>query len=242
MGKTKIEWADKVWNPVTGCARVSEGCRNCYAEGIAKRFWGDRKFGDVVCHEDRLVQPLRWRKPQRIFVNSMGDLFHPDVPDLFIACVFEQMWRCHNHTFMVLTKLPERMMKWPVMGRHGITPNIWLGVSVEDQATWDERVPALLATPAALHLVSLEPMLGPVDMMLDLQTKDEPYVEWVICGCESGPKSRPMDPDWARSLRDQCDEAGTPFFLKQLQVDGKMIKMPELDGVIHSGRPQDSRD
>jgi protein gp37 len=247
-GTTGIEWADKVWNPVTGCTKVSEGCRNCYAEAYARRFWGERKFDQVVCHEDRLDAISHWRKPVRIFVNSMSDLFHPDVPDEFIWKVFERMtYGNRRHTYMILTKRPERMKTWfekfqerfwhyhapdKPQGEYVAAPwpdpCIWLGVSVENQAAADERIPLLLQTPAAVRFVSVEPMLGPVDMEPHLQywPFHENYkmtwdmtefegLDWVICGGESGPHARPMHPDWVRALRDQCIEAGVPFFFKQ---------------------------
>jgi len=248
MATTKIEWADKVWNPVTGCTKVSEGCRNCYAETMAKRFWKDRKFSDVQCHPERLGQPLSWKKPVRVFVNSMSDLFHPDVEFDFIDEVFHIMRVAEHHTFMVLTKRPEIMLKflewqkpirWPA-NWVGAQPNIWLGVSVENQKTADERIPLLLQTPAAVRFVSCEPLLGPLDFW-KFATREETFgsmfdhrgsygfypglpkepvkyhegVDWVIVGGESGPNARPMHPDWARSIRDQCVDAGVPFFFKQ---------------------------
>lgn len=188
-----IEWTDETWNPVTGCTKVSQGCKHCYAEGVADRFWGaqypptagigglrPRRFTDVRCHPERLDQPLRWRKPRRVFVNSMSDLFHEDVPDEFILQVFTVMWEARQHTFQVLTKRPERMREWMIRlldrgeeardaGYPGSVqpwrppPNVWLGVSVEDQATANERIPLLLDTPAAVRFVSYEPALGPVD-------------------------------------------------------------------------------
>ncbi len=273
MGKTKIEWCDEVWNPVTGCTKVSEGCRNCYAERIAKRFWGERPFSAVQCHADRLDAPLHWRKPHRVFVNSMSDLFHPDVPDRFIGWVFSRMGMAKNHTFMSLTKRPERMKDF-LRGLPALK-NVWLGVSVENQQTADERIPLLLETPAAVRFVSIEPMLGPVDIGMSIASCDccdrwssrwvktnrvirpdirgfssaiafpgiyraqsnrhgalsvetpgvllgikprefeaLPKLDWVICGGESGTGARPMHPDWARSVRDQCQGAQVPFFFK----------------------------
>ena len=242
MSKTKIEWTDRVWNPVTGCTKVSQGCKNCYAETIAKRFWGDRLFSDVQCHPDRLSQPERWRKPAKVFVNSMSDLFHEQVSDHFIDHVFNIMAGC-DHTFQILTKRPERMMEYmtrisQVAKIDYAWPNVWLGVSVEDQATADERIPLLLQTPAAVRFVSCEPLLGPVDLNKKFICpecggagfEDSVYcsfctgaqaispiyrLDWVICGGESGPHARPMHPDWASSLRDQCQAAGVPFFFKQ---------------------------
>lgn len=242
MTKTKIEWADRVWNPVTGCTKVSQGCKNCYAERLARRFLGERKFTDVRIHPDRLGQLDHWKIPQRVFVNSMSDLFHDQVPMEFIMQVFNEMI-CHpQHTFMILTKRPARMRKF--IDWYGITgENVWLGVSVENQQTADERIPVLLETPAAVRFVSCEPLLGRVDLNIGVcpicggcgETAGSYWqddgmdtcdacggsgnavnkIDWVICGGESGIGARVMHPDWARSLRDQCVETGTPFFFKQ---------------------------
>lgn len=207
-----------------------------------------RKFTDIQCHPERLEQPLHWRKPRKVFVNSMSDLFHDAVDRDFILQVFRTMELCPQHTFQILTKRPERMQRlvteWlpPVMRIAYLNeshpwplPNVWLGVSVENQATADERIPLLLQTPAAVKFVSYEPALGPVefrkiavekgtehnaltgegyaDDFLIAQTKMK--LDWVICGGESGPHARPMHPDWVRSARDQCVAAGVPFFFKQ---------------------------
>ena len=171
MADTQIDWCDKVWNPVTGCSKVSTGCKNCYAERMAKRLAGragypaENPFA-VTLHPDRLNEPLRWRKPRRVFVCSMGDLFHADVPDGFIFRVWQTMAATPWHTYQVLTKRPERMAEFTgvcaVMPPFAL-PNVWLGVSVEDQATADERIPHLLRCPAAVRFVSYEPALGPVD-------------------------------------------------------------------------------
>jgi protein gp37 len=241
MSKTRIEWATYVWNPTSGCTKVSEGCKNCYAERVAVRFWGDRKFGDVRCHPERLNQPLHWRKPRRVFVDSMSDLFHEDVPVEFIKNVWTTMMNASRHTFMILTKRPERMNEIvDLLLRDGfrVLRNVWLGVSVENQAAADERIPLLLKTPAAVRFVSCEPLLGPMNLRPYLQLTDVesceildaeqyqpvtdqeikrsfPKIDWVIAGGESGPDARPMNPEWARSLRDQCQAAGVPFFFKQ---------------------------
>lgn len=241
---TKIEWTDEVWNPVTGCTKVSQGCKNCYAERIAERFWGERKFTDVICYEDRLGIPLKWRKPRRVFVNSMSDLFHPDAPDDFISRVYIRMLETSWHTYQVLTKRPERMFKW--MQDHNVTKGssaIWLGVSVEDQKTADERIPWLLKTPAAVRFVSYEPALSEIHIEKWLEKEDGeqwigPRLDWVIAGCESGPGARPAHPGWFRSVRDQCQAAGVPFFLKQMKINGKMVKMPELDGKVWNEYPE----
>ena len=250
MTKTKIEWATDVWNPTVGCTKVSSGCKNCYAERMFNRFHPDEKFSDVRCYPERLNQPLHWKKPRRIFVDSMSDLFHKNVPDDFIREVFLRM-QMSVHTFMILTKRPIRMFKWLIRDKNPpILPNVWLGVSVENQATADYRIPLLLQIPAALRFVSVEPMLGPIVESLSRWYSNDsfdpngsqkvinrahwpfPKIDWVICGCESGPYKRPMDLDWARSLRDQCQMAGVPFFLKQAVINGKLVKMPELDGKV----------
>jgi len=205
-----IEWTEATWNPVTGCTKVSPGCAHCYAETFAERFRGvaghpyESGF-DLRLRPERLVLPLRWKKPRRIFVNSMSDLFHEDIPFAFILEVFEVMRAASWHQFQVLTKRPERAagladkLPWP--------DNIWLGTSVENQR-WIARIDALRSVPARLRFLSCEPLLGP--LTLDLRG-----IHWVIVGGESGPKARPMKVEWARSIRDQCIRQGVPFFFKQ---------------------------
>ena len=228
-GKTKIEWADRVWNPTVGCTPVSAGCANCYAKRMYDRFFQGKPFSEVQLHPERLSDPEKWKAPARVFVDSMSDLFHESVPDVFIEQVWEVMLLSTRHTFMVLTKRPDRMKKWVDQMLTGcmsrVFSNIWLGVSVEDQKTADERIPLLLNTPAAKRFVSVEPMLGAVDIGKYLVPgaagspaeiiKYHDYLDWVICGGESGPGARPMRADWARGLRDQCQEAGVPFSFKQ---------------------------
>ncbi len=223
---TKIEWTDETWNPVTGCTKISTGCKNCYAERMAKRLAG--RFGypeaphqfDVTLHFDRLGDPLKWRKkPRMVFVCSMGDLFHPKVPDDFIMRVFRIMGRsnANRNIFQILTKRPERMRDWvneyvvDYDNRPAPFKNIWLGVTAENQETADLRIPTLLDTPAAVRFVSAEPLLGPIN--LDNWAK---IVDWVIVGGESGNGFREMDPEWARSIKRQCAEANVPFFMKQM--------------------------
>ena len=314
---TKIEWADTTWNPVKGCTRASEGCRNCYAEVMAARFnkpgqWGHglaeivetpngkdhRWTGDVRFDDDELLVPLGWRKPRRVFVCSTSDLFHDDVTDEMLDLIFAVIERSRDHTFMVLTKRPARMQSYiadrfrlpdgvaalydlPTDGSAKVYQpprNVMFGVSVEDQASADERIPYLLKTPAFRRFLSCEPLLGPVDLtrimedgaqecfhqtnnphlsldrrvwtetrsslncltghywgedLLDGQWEGwcgeheqaSPGIgqpgyyrplDWIIVGGESGPGARPMHPDWARSLRDQCQAAGVPFFFKQV--------------------------
>lgn len=235
---TKIEWTEETWNPTVGCSKVSDGCKNCYAfELHDKRHkawqngtWANtpkqyhKPFTDIQLFYDRLDKPLKWKKPRIIFVNSMSDLFHEDVPDDFICEVWTSMAAASHHIFQVLTKRPERMRDWlnnygPV---YGTLKNVWLGVTAENKATADERIKILLQTPAAVRFLSLEPLLGPIDLY-------EGYgafrvgengvlnqgVDWVIVGGESGPGARPMHPDWVRDIRDQCMDADVNFFFKQ---------------------------
>jgi protein gp37 len=264
MNKTSIPWCDYTWNPVTGCSKVSEGCRNCYAESIAKRFWGERKFTDVRMHPYRLAEPEKEKKPGKVFVCSMSDLFHDDVPDQFICDVWDIMQnKAPWHTYIILTKRPKRMMDilqiWECEGTSGVAENIWLGTSVENQRAADERLPYLLRTPAAKHIVSVEPMLENVklaqnwvgylpgwetDSYMDKDGDQQPMqvqtdkLAWVICGSESGSQRRPFDMDWARALRDQCQAASVPFFFKQAPVNRNIVEMPELDGVVWNQFPE----
>lgn len=297
--KTGISWTDATWNPIRGCSRVSEGCRHCYAETVAARFSGPgqpyeglarrkltivnneerdpgnrseaRWTGEVRFVAERLRDPLRWKKPRRIFVNSMSDLFHEKLTNEQIAAVFGVMAAAPQHTFQVLTKRARRIREWSewlareaatcnagvgmtpasrcfveaqraivpldLFGRPTIIacgdvvnaatrapwplPNVWLGVSVEDQAAADERIPELLRTPAAVRFLSCEPLLGPVQLPVVHvfgNNRPPPGISWVIAGCESGPGARQCSVDWLRSLRDQCAAAGVPYFLKQAQA------------------------
>ncbi len=218
---TKIEWTEETWNPVTGCSPISAGCKHCYAKRMAPRLAG--RFGyskddpfQVTIHEDKLEQPEGWRNPKMIFVCSMGDLFHEDVPNIIIWRIFQVMVNCQQHTFQVLTKRPERMLEL-VPGILSMFPDqmkhIWLGVTIENQKMADsERLFYLMMTPAAKRFISFEPMLGPVEIPIGPGTNT---IHQIICGGESGPGARPMHPDWVRSLRDQCQAAGVPFFFKQ---------------------------
>lgn len=206
-----IEWTESTWNPVTGCDKISPGCKYCYAERMAERLhaMGQPNYtnGFELTLQPRMVElPLTWKKPQTIFVNSMSDLFHKDVPLPFIQRVFDVMRRAHWHRFQVLTKRADRLaaldpeLTW--------SPNIWMGVSVES-AKYASRIDHLRSTRAAVKFLSLEPLLGPLPG-LNLDS-----IDWAIVGGESGPKARPMDPAWAIDLRDQCLAAGVPFFFKQ---------------------------
>ena len=303
-GKTGIEWTDATWNPIRGCSRVSEGCRNCYAESVAYRFSGpglpyeglvqlamvagkddvrSKRLplwnGKIKFVEEHLLDPLKWKRPRRIFVNSMSDLFHENVTDEMLDRIFAVMALSPQHTFQVLTKRPERMRAYlssdETLGRilrctaadlgglNGCSatvedcadgmaglqlPNVWLGVSVENQKAADERIPLLLQTPAAVRFISAEPLLGTIDLdsirpysdhsamvrsVLTGKWSDGPdsgqissKLDWVICGGESGTGARPMHPDWARGLRDQCVAAGVPFFFMQAAMHGRRGHSP----------------
>lgn len=306
MNKSGIVWTDQTWSPVTGCTKVSDGCKNCYAEREVNARWSKnpksvffgRKFTDVQTHTAKLEEPLRWKKGRRIFVCPRGDLFHEAVPDAFVDQVFAVMALCPQHTFQVLTKRPERMLnylskrpgfRWidavrqiapPPIGKgvllsteNGALPNVWLGVSVENQQAADERIPLLLQTPAAVRWVSMEPLLEGVtifslDGIIDIPDGMDSPLHWVVVGGESGHNARPIHPDWARALRDQCAEAGVPFLFKQWGewipmlgcVGGVPVHMGKdklvhgdgtvmgwagtkaagrlLDGVLHDGYPE----
>ena len=241
---SNIEWCDASWNCISGCTYVSEGCRHCYSARLTHRLAamgqtakyggltvlnkaGDRHFnGKVRCHEDALDIPLRWKKPRRIFVNSMSDLFHRDVPFAFVDKVFRVISARPQHTFLVLTKRPERMEKY-VTGSVRRPSNVWLGASVEDQASADARIPHLMRCPAAVRWLSVEPMLSPVDIVCGRRTPSPLAPDWVVCGAESGPGARPMELDWARRLRDQCQGYSIPFFMKQIVVNGRKVPFEE---------------
>lgn len=257
MAETSIEWTDMVWNPTTGCDRVSPGCDNCYALTMAARLkaMGQAKYerdGDprtsgpgfgLTVHPDEIDAPLHWRKPRRVFVNSMSDLFHAEVPEDFIARVFATMAQAPQHAFQVLTKRPQRMAAvfdgglapevevsilddhprapltadgedylipgvWDEDGMAWPLPNVWLGTSIESNR-YAFRADHLRATPAAVRWISAEPLLGPLDEL------DLTGIDWLVAGGESGPRARPMHPDWVRDLRDRCGESGVAFFFKQ---------------------------
>jgi protein gp37 len=224
MARTNIEWSEVVWNPVTGCTKISPGCKNCYAETIANRFWKDRKFTDVVCHEDRLEQPLHWKKPRMIFVNSMSDLFHKDIPFVFIDKIFDIMVTTPRHTYQILTKRPERMLEYCMyqdekmrsFGYGGfIFPDfIWMGTSVENQKEANERIPILLQIPAKVKWISAEPLLEPIDL-IKIETKNT-KIHWVVVGGESGPKARPCNIFWIKEIVGICKIQNIPVFVKQL--------------------------
>ena len=209
--RSKIEWTEVTWNPVTGCTKISQGCKFCYAERMSKRLkaMGVQKYENgfsITVHESTLDDPLTWKRPRLVFVNSMSDLFHKSVPFSFIEAVFETMNRAPRHTFQVLTKRPRRVALFNE--RLHWTPNIWLGTSIESER-WLERLTWLKGTSAQTKFLSLEPLLGPLpDIQLD-------GIDWVIVGGESGPGARPMEADWVRDIRDMCLGSNVPFFFKQ---------------------------
>jgi protein gp37 len=233
-----IEWTDATWNPIRGCTKISPGCANCYAETFAERFRGvvghpfEQGF-DLRLVPEKLGDPLRWRKPRRIFVNSMSDLFHEDVPDDFIVDVLTVMSRATWHVFQTLTKRAERMCRLlcgPFRWAAGM-PHTWWGVSVENRSHGLPRIEWLRQTPARHRFLSVEPLLE------DLGTIDLRGIHWVIVGGESGRRPRPMHLDWVRSLRDQCRACGIPFFFKQQVVNRRKVSLPVLDGVVWSECP-----
>lgn len=212
---TEIEWTDATWNPVTGCTKISAGCDRCYAERFAERFRGvpghpfENGF-DLTLRPNRLREPLHWQKPKMIFVNSMSDLFHKDVPTPFVDGVFDTMEQADWHTFQVLTKRSTRLLRY-VNQRYAkapCPPHIWLGTSVEDGSK-KSRIDHIRRTNAAVRFLSIEPLIGPMGA-LDLSG-----IHWVIVGGESGPGSRPMASEWVRDIRDQCRRSGVAFFFKQ---------------------------
>ncbi|MFB3904473.1 MAG: DUF5131 family protein [Acidobacteriota bacterium] len=238
MASTKIEWTESTWNPLTGCTKVSLGCKNCYAERLAIRLraMGQPNYANgfrLTLHPRSLRLPLKWKTPQRIFVNSMSDLFHADVPVPFIREVFSVMKSAWWHRFQVLTKRSCRLRDLSDQLEWG--SNIWMGVSVENE-DFTYRIDDLRKTGAAVKFLSLEPLLGPVrDLNLD-------WIDWVIVGGESGPRARRMDPTWVTEIRDQCVAAGVPFFFKQWggtnkKKAGRLLEgrtweeMPACDGV-----------
>lgn len=236
---TKIDWCDEVWNPTTGCTK---GCTYCYARPIANmrmdhpnpKIATAYRFGfHPTCHEGRLNIPMKWKKPRRVFVDSMGDLFDPGIPFRFIDKVMTAIHLYEQHTFLLLTKQPQRMRGYfetlytpPLFGTNDRFENLWLGVSVTCQKEFDIMLPLLLLTPAARRFLSIEPVHGAIDIGGSIQGLD-----WVICGGENGPKANPLDHEWVIGLRDQCQAGGVPFFFKGwgkwrpgAQIDGREWK------------------
>lgn len=235
--KSSIEWTDATWNPVTGCTKITAGCDNCYAERFAERFRGvaghpfEAGF-DLTLRPERLQHPLGWKRARMIFVNSMSDLFHKQVPRSFIDDVFDTMEHASWHTFQVLTKRSSLMRDYLTRryGEHRGPCHIWCGVSVED-ASAGARVRHLQSAPAGVRFLSVEPLVGPI-AQLDLQG-----IDWVIAGGESGPRARTMHIDWVRSIRDQCHAQGVPFFFKQWGGVRPKSGGRTLDGREHSDFP-----
>lgn len=247
MGKSRIEWTEMTWNPVTGCDRVSPGCDNCYAMRLAPRLkaMGSKRYQDdgdpltsgpgfaLTLHPDLIEQPKHWRKSRMVFVNSMSDLFHPDVGSAFIGAVFDTMRETPRHTYQILTKRSQRLSglaRTGVYGEGWPLPNVWLGVSIENDS-YTFRADHLRAVPAAVRFLSLEPLLGP------LPSLDLTGIGWVIVGGESGPGHRPIDPDWVRDIRDRCVDEGVPFFFKQWGGHTPKAGGRELDGELWDQMP-----
>lgn len=234
-GNSHIEWTDATWNPVTGCSKISPGCKYCYAERMAKRLqaMGQPNYANgfqVTLQPHMLELPLEWKRPRRVFVNSMSDLFHKDVPLAFIKKVFAVMRRANWHQYQLLTKRSERLLEVsPVLTWE---PHIWIGVSVENE-DYTFRIDHLRKTGAGVKFLSLEPLLGPLSK-LNLRG-----IGWVIVGGESGPGARPMNPDWVREIRDQCLRTGVPFFFKQWGGPLKRRNGRVLDGRTWDQMPQD---
>lgn len=243
---TGIEWTDATWNPTTGCDRVSSGCDNCYALALAKRLkaMGSNRYTNdgnprtsgpgfaLTLHMDKLEEPFSWRRPRRVFVNSMSDLFHAKVPGDFIHAVFDVMAALPQHHFQILTKRPRRMLtvvrKWYELNETNPLVNVWLGTSVEDQTWADRRIPLLVEVPSAVRFLSCEPLLGPITI------HSLEGITWVIVGGESGARARPMDASWVRNLRDQCVAQQVPFFFKQWGG-----RTPKAGGRLLDGRAWD---
>ena len=274
---TKIPWAMETWNPLNGCSKISEGCRNCYAEKLAARLkaMGVAGYKDTITEEGQwsgkitsnlkqLNKPLNWKRGKIIFVCSMGDLFHDAVPTVALHQILSVIKKCPQHTFLLLTKRPENALaaSQSVRFSHFFDlPNIWMGVTAENQEMLNKRVLILLQIRAAKRFVSVEPMLTPIQMEIPIndaswstrnlltgemsnllrqskvQTSAE-TLDWVICGCESGPARRPMDIEWAKNLKNQCVSAGVPFFFKQKYIGTKKIVMPLLDEQVWDQAPE----
>lgn len=235
---SNIEWTEFTWNPVTGCIKLSQGCKNCYAERMAKRLkaMGSERYAHgfrPTLHWDLVDAPLAWRKPRLVFVNSMSDLFQEDVPEGFIHRVFQTMVACPQHTFQILTKRSSRLRE--IAARLPWPENVWIGVSVEDARVVD-RAMHLNEVPAAVRFLSCEPLIGPLDN-LPLQN-----IDWVIVGGESGPKAREMKASWVKSIRRQCRTNGVAFFFKQWGGVRKDLTGRVLDGRTYDEMPQRNKD
>ena len=235
--KSNIEWTEMTWNPVTGCTKISQGCKHCYAERMAKRLtaMGSGRYLNgfqVTLHPDLLDVPRKWRQPRVVFVNSMSDLFHEDIPDAYIARVFDTMRECPQHTFQVLTKRADRLAA--LGSKLAWARNVWMGVSVEDKRVIS-RIDGLRSVPAAVRFLSLEPLIGPLDE-LPLQG-----IDWAIVGGESGPRARPMERAWVTSILRQCRAAGVAFFFKQWGGVRKDMTGRKLNGTYYNEMPKGNR-
>ena len=235
MNKTKIQWTEMTWNPITGCTKISDGCLNCYAARMAKRLkaMGNPRYINefaVTVHKDLLEVPLDIKQPKMIFVNSMSDLFHKDIPDDIIIKVFETMNKAHWHTFQVLTKRPERVLEMDQAGLLEWSPNIWMGTTVENDKYVD-RIDKLRETKANIKFLSCEPLLG------SLKVISLEEINWVIVGGESGPKSREMKKEWVLELKDLCEKDGVAFFFKQWGGINKKKSGRMLDGKTYHHYP-----
>lgn len=234
MSKSKIEWTEVTWNPTTGCNKVSAGCKNCYAEIFARRLkaMGSDKYKNgfrLTIHPDVIKEPYSWKKPRKVFVNSMSDLFHEKIPIPFLKKVFDVMKDTPQHVYQVLTKRSERLVE--IADNFEWTNNIWMGVSVEDEKVI-HRIDHLKNTPAKIKFLSIEPLLGPLPK-LDLDG-----IDWVIVGGESGRKSRPVEESWVIDIKNQCEKNGVAFFFKQWGGMNKKANGRELKGVIYNGMPE----
>lgn len=232
--KSSIEWTDTTWNPVTGCSKVSPGCKHCYAERMAKRLqaMGQARYKngfDVTLHDDLVEQPITWRKPRVIFVNSMSDLFHEDIPLEFIQQIFHTMEKCPQHIFQILTKRSHRLRE--IADKLSWTENVWMGVSIENTSTL-YRAHDLKYVPSTVRFLSCEPLLGPLNH-LPLEG-----IHWVIVGGESGPGARPMRSKWVEVILQQCQEQDIPFFFKQWGGVRKKHKGRVLHGKTYNDLPK----
>ena len=271
MAKTKIEWATDSSNIIVGCEKCSDGCKHCYAERMALRLaaMGQVKYkavtngkgwnGKLFFDKDTLDSIEKHKKPRRFFVNSMGDTFHDNADLQWIAQILSVAAQNPQHVFIILTKRAKRMHEYFKLAARP-PRNVWCGVTVVNQDEANEKIPLLMQVPAAVRFISVEPMLGEIDLTDIIDEETEQYedhinapvlrrvpeddlkyhgktINWVICGSESGPNRRPAEIEWIRSLRDQCKVYDVPFMLKQMEVDGKLVKMPTLDGVIHDEHP-----
>ena len=243
--KSKIEWCDATWNPVTGCEKISPGCDHCYAERMSKRLAGRHGYDaenpfKITIHPERLYQPMRWKRPRKIFTCSMGDLFHEKVSYNMITDVMFYIRGAPQHIFMLLTKRPLNAKAYfeEYMSMSGmfLPMNLWFGVTAENQKMADERIPVLLGMPfLSVRFVSVEPMLEKIDIDNYLLPRNESVLDWVICGGESGPDARKMDPMWAIGLRNDCERHGVPFFFKR---GSGICGSPELAGRIYRAFPE----